>query len=536
MTRLFVTGLTVNPSEAGNAAITKAYKLTVAFAYSLRHYLRGEHHPEDWKDMDDVMDVVPLPSNIPLLNLLRTNSALASDHIDLVVTAAHPVAQAAPATEDSNVDGKPVKVVKIFPHRMPFRILQALSKHFAYCLDQKLMNLGPYTNGCDGLISNIVDATTTLERIATTPIPPAYNIHLKQLLLAYCAFLPIQLSKDLGWWMILVVGLVSYCLLGIEMIAKQLEMPFGDDPNDLPLQLYCDVLKDELQRLIAAHVYEGRKVFGTITSQMRNIMRLTVTGVYLNKSPQGEEAIQKAFKLIVAFMHSLKHYLRAVNPTENDISTWEDFPEEFKSVIPPAIVTKVTSLQNGSAIELESESEARTVRGSNTGTSTGDLAFGASNASTALEVDPSNSPYPDKLPFRIAQALAKHNALNIAANIMPLLPYGSSTDSMITGLVDSATSLERIATSPIPKAYNIHLKQILLIYCFTLPIQLFQLLGWWMVLIVAITGYCLLGVEMIARQLEMPFGYDENDLPVDEFCEALQDELQKLVDDHANIA
>ncbi|KXS14567.1 UPF0187-domain-containing protein [Gonapodya prolifera JEL478] len=263
MTRLYVTGLTVNPSEAGSGAITKAYKLQVAFIYSLKHYLRAEHDPEQWHDMSDVMDVVPLPKQTHLLHLVRTTSNIATTvhlgpiKIPTAVLHKHQnggndVDGATNGAANGAVAGKEDHI-KVFPPRMPFRILLALSKHIASCFDKKLMTLGPFTNGSDALISSIIDGCTTLERIATTPIPPAYSIHLKQILLVYCAFLPIQLTKDLGWWMILVVGLVSYCLLGIEMIAQQLEMPFGYYPNDLPLDLYCGVLKDELQRLIASH-------------------------------------------------------------------------------------------------------------------------------------------------------------------------------------------------------------------------------------------------------------------------------------------
>ncbi|KXS14566.1 UPF0187-domain-containing protein [Gonapodya prolifera JEL478] len=269
---------------------------------------------------------------------------------------------------------------------------------------------------------------------------------------------------------------------------------------------------------------EGRKVYGTLTAQMRNVMRLLVTGITINPpTPAGDEAIQKGYKLIVAFMYSMKHYLRA----ENDQSQWEDM-NDVLDVIPPAVVPDAA--QNG-PVDPTNASNPALVATSTTGSTT-ELKKGLS---TSVDVDSNINFYPDKLPFRIAQALAKHNAVNIAQGTMVLLPYGNSLDGMITGIVDASTTLERIATTPIPKAYNIHLKQILLIYCFSLPIQLMAKLGWWMVLVIAITAYCLLGVEMIARQLEMPFGYDENDLPIDDFCESLRDEFEKLVEDHRDI-
>jgi len=38
--------------------------------------------------------------------------------------------------------------------------------------------------------------------------------------------------------------------MGIEGIANQIEMPFGYDPQDLPLDTYCDDLKEEVEYII----------------------------------------------------------------------------------------------------------------------------------------------------------------------------------------------------------------------------------------------------------------------------------------------
>ena len=89
------------------------------------------------------------------------------------------------------------------------------------------------------LINNLVDMLGTCERILRTPMPLAYSIHLKQLLLIYCLLMPFQFVGELGWWTGLIVGLVSFTLLGIEAIGVEIENPFGNDPNDLPLDNIC---------------------------------------------------------------------------------------------------------------------------------------------------------------------------------------------------------------------------------------------------------------------------------------------------------
>jgi ion channel-forming bestrophin family protein len=106
--------------------------------------------------------------------------------------------------------------------------------------EQRRGNIGIYQmNELQRLINSMVDALGTCERILRTPMPLAYAIHLKQLLLIYCLLLPFKLVGDLQWGTAPVVGLVSFTLFGIEAIGVEIENPFGNDPNDLPLDNIC---------------------------------------------------------------------------------------------------------------------------------------------------------------------------------------------------------------------------------------------------------------------------------------------------------
>ncbi len=102
-----------------------------------------------------------------------------------------------------------------------------------------------------GRLDNMVNALGACERILKTPIPLAYTIHLKQLLLLYALSLPFQLVKDLVWLTGPVVGLFSFILLGIEEIGIEIENPFGTDPNDLPLDLICQTMLRNIEDLIS---------------------------------------------------------------------------------------------------------------------------------------------------------------------------------------------------------------------------------------------------------------------------------------------
>lgn len=74
-------------------------------------------------------------------------------------------------------------------------------------------------------LDSMVEAFMGCERILTTPIPLAYAIYLKRLLLIYCFALPLKLVHDLHLWTGLIVALISFILLGIEEIGNQIE-PF----------------------------------------------------------------------------------------------------------------------------------------------------------------------------------------------------------------------------------------------------------------------------------------------------------------------
>ncbi|MCM1981562.1 bestrophin family protein [Lyngbya confervoides] len=102
----------------------------------------------------------------------------------------------------------------------------------------------------NGLLDAMVDVVGACERILKTPMPMAYAIHLKQLLLIYCLLLPFQLVGEVGWFSGILVALVSFTLFGIEEIGIEIENPFGTDPNDLPLDDICQTIQHNIEALI----------------------------------------------------------------------------------------------------------------------------------------------------------------------------------------------------------------------------------------------------------------------------------------------
>lgn len=103
-----------------------------------------------------------------------------------------------------------------------------------------------------------------------------------------------------------------------------------------------------------------------------------------------------------------------------------------------------------------------------------------------------------------------------------------SIDANIQLLVGYLGGCERIRKTPLPFAYVVHLRRALIIYCFTLPFALVETFGWFTVLDVLFVSYIFFGIEEIGVEIEGPFGNDANDLPLQDICETIQNNVYAL--------
>ncbi|ANV83337.1 hypothetical protein AWQ21_02445 [Picosynechococcus sp. PCC 7003] len=118
----------------------------------------------------------------------------------------------------------------------------------------KLKNFGDaQLNMTSGILNSLMESVSGCERILTTPIPITYRVYLKRLILIYCFGLPFRLVPEITWWAIPIVAVVSFLLLGVEEVARELENPFGFDVNDLPLDDLCDVIEGNINRVSRLH-------------------------------------------------------------------------------------------------------------------------------------------------------------------------------------------------------------------------------------------------------------------------------------------
>jgi putative membrane protein len=84
------------------------------------------------------------------------------------------------------------------------------------------------------------------ERIKATPLPFAFALLLHRTAHLFCLLLPFALAPALGWWTPLLVVIVGYTFFGLDALGDQLEDPFGDDSNDLPLDAMVRIVERDL--------------------------------------------------------------------------------------------------------------------------------------------------------------------------------------------------------------------------------------------------------------------------------------------------
>ena len=99
----------------------------------------------------------------------------------------------------------------------------------------------------DNHLTAFSDIIGGCERIAGTPIPFSYNVLLHRTIYIYCFLLPLGFANSLGWYAPFIITFVAYTFTALEAIADELEDPFGNMQNDLPL----DAISANIERTIA---------------------------------------------------------------------------------------------------------------------------------------------------------------------------------------------------------------------------------------------------------------------------------------------
>lgn len=99
-------------------------------------------------------------------------------------------------------------------------------------------------------LQTFTDVCGACERIKNTPIPYSYSAFIKKFIFFYIMTLPFGYAFSLGYYSIPVVIFTFYVLASLELIAEEIEDPFGDDANDLPTEKISENIKKHVAEIL----------------------------------------------------------------------------------------------------------------------------------------------------------------------------------------------------------------------------------------------------------------------------------------------
>ncbi|KXN70763.1 UPF0187-domain-containing protein [Conidiobolus coronatus NRRL 28638] len=223
--------------------------------------------------------------------------------------------------------------------------------------------------------------------------------------------------------------------------------------------------------------WEGRKVWSTMKVCLRNLARLT--WLHCEEKDAKDRAIKEhIISLLISFAVYTKHHLR--QEFDVDYQDCEGLMHNFPET-------------------------------------------GGTTPDKSIRNNDSHS-----FPLIIIQRLSAFIAYQVETNRVNVSVQGVLINTLTT-LTDCLTGFERILYTPIPTAYAVHLNQSLWIFCLVLPFQLLSILKdapWVSIPFTILSTFVLFGILNIGEEIENPFGYDLNDLPLDDYCATIRKELE----------
>lgn len=98
-------------------------------------------------------------------------------------------------------------------------------------------------------ISGFLEVCGGCERIKNTPIPFSYSSFTKKFIVIYVITLPIAYGMSIGYMMIPLTVFVFFVLMSLEVLAEEIEEPFNNEENDLPMELIAQNIERNVLRI-----------------------------------------------------------------------------------------------------------------------------------------------------------------------------------------------------------------------------------------------------------------------------------------------
>ncbi|KAA8647623.1 hypothetical protein EYZ11_003246 [Aspergillus tanneri] len=277
-----------------------AMNLILAFAVALKHKLRFEPDVayEDLAGLVGYLDTFAKEAHDPQVLKPREKSIwkAAGEYLGVSFAESNP--------------RKLIKRSKKPLGHLPLEILNHISAYLDRCIANDTLNVSLHQGQAITALSTLNEVVTGTERVLDTPLPAAYSIAIAQIAWLYVLALPFQLYDALQWVTIPGSIIAGYIILGLATIGSEIENPFGQDVNDLPLDTYCRQIALELD-IITAMPPPKVDDFGTRDENL--VLYPLSTDGYADWKNRSVEEIRAALKT--------KVLANTPPPTFSDIST-----------------------------------------------------------------------------------------------------------------------------------------------------------------------------------------------------------------------
>ena len=269
------------PDQDGREAVLKkitSMNLLVAYAVSLKHSLRFEPYTD-------------YPDLAHLVGHLNT-FAKAATEADKSPTAVGKKSFFKGVGEYLGVSfaaSNPRKTLKKATRplgHLPLEILNHIAVTVDHLVRNEQLKIPMQQTLAYNNISALNEVMTGCERVLNTPLPIAYTIAISQITWVYVVLLPFQLVRFLNWITIPATVAASYIILGLLFIGREIENPFGEDVNDLPMDSFCEQIAGDLDIIASYDMQDPYRFFASEKNMPLYPVSTASAGAWMHRSEE----------------------------------------------------------------------------------------------------------------------------------------------------------------------------------------------------------------------------------------------------------
>ncbi|MBI1836527.1 MAG: hypothetical protein HYR91_04610 [Flavobacteriia bacterium] len=149
--------------------------------------------------------------------------------------------------EELNLSEEETQGLKNQKH-IPLAIIQMIYKRLIELKKKNVITENDFLI-LDKNLNNYMDCVGACERIKNTPIPFSYSLFIKKFIFIYVTTLPLAFVTIFGYASAFIATFVFYVLVSMEVLAEEIEDPFGTDDNDLPTDTICERIKEGTEQM-----------------------------------------------------------------------------------------------------------------------------------------------------------------------------------------------------------------------------------------------------------------------------------------------